>query len=58
MDINFNEKLEKQLQFIIEIDKIKNITRKSKLFDHSRFENDAEHSWTMGICFKIIGKSS
>ena len=47
IDINFNEKLEKQLQFIIEIDKVKSIFRKTRLFDMSRYENDAEHSWTV-----------
>ena len=52
LNIGFNEKLEKKLNFIIEIDKVKNIFRKSKLFDNSRFENDAEHSWT--ICIMAI----
>jgi putative hydrolase of HD superfamily len=44
-----------QLDFIFEADKVKGILRKSKLFDGSRFENDAEHSWTiclMAILFK------
>ena len=54
LDINFNEKMEKQLQFIIEIDKVKNILRKSKLFDMSRFENDAEHSWTICIMALLL----
>jgi putative hydrolase of HD superfamily len=41
------DRFEKQLKFIFEIDKVKNIIRKSKVFDGSRFENDAEHSWTI-----------
>lgn len=44
-----NERLEKQINFIIEIDKVKNIVRKSLLFDGSRLENVAEHSWTISI---------
>ncbi len=40
-------RLWKQIDFIMEADKIKNIARQSKLFDGSRFENDAEHSWTV-----------
>ena len=52
--IGFNEKLEKQLSFIIEIDKIKQIMRKSRLFDNSRFENDAEHSWTICIMALLL----
>ena len=54
MDIKLNERFEKQLQFIIEIDKIKNIVRKSKLFDGSRFENDAEHSWTICVMALLL----
>jgi putative hydrolase of HD superfamily len=58
IDTNFNERLEKQLQFIIEIDKIKSIIRKSRLFDHSRFENDAEHSWTICIMALLLKEYS
>ena len=58
ININFNEKLEKQLQFIIEIDKIKNIFRKSKLFHENRFENDAEHSWTICIMALLLKEYS
>ncbi len=47
-------KLERQLGFIIEIDKVKNILRKTKLFDSSRFENDAEHSWTISIMALLL----
>jgi len=58
IDINFNEKLENQLNFIIEIDKVKNIIRKSKMFDGSRFENDAEHSWTICIMALLLKEYS
>ena len=57
-DINFNKKLENQLNFIIEIDKVKNIIRKSKLFDGSRFENDAEHSWTICVMALLLKEYS
>ncbi len=49
IDFSYNNRLCKQLNFIIEIDKVKNIIRKSKLFHSNRFENDAEHSWTISI---------
>jgi putative hydrolase of HD superfamily len=58
MDIGFNEKIERQFDFIIEIDKIKNILRKSKLFDGNRFENDAEHSWTICIMALLLKEYS
>jgi putative hydrolases of HD superfamily len=51
----FEDRMKKQLEFIYEIDKVKSIFRKSKLFDSTRFENDAEHSWTicvMAVLFK------
>jgi putative hydrolase of HD superfamily len=54
IDLGINEKLEKQLQFIIEIDKVKDIIRKSKLFSGNRFENDAEHSWTICIMALLL----
>ena len=54
IDINHNEKFERQLNFIVEIDKVKDIVRKSKLFNGSRFENDAEHSWTVCIMALLL----
>ena len=58
INIGFNEKLEKQLEFIVEIDKVKNIFRKSKLFHDNRFENDAEHSWTICIMALLLKEYS
>jgi putative hydrolase of HD superfamily len=43
------EKLKKQLDFLIEIDKMKNILRQTLLMDKSRQENDAEHSWHFAL---------
>ena len=54
ININFNEKLEKILRFIVEIDKVKQIFRKTKLFDAGRFENDSEHSWTVCIMALLL----
>ena len=39
------ENLLKQIEFIKEIDKIKYISRRTKLINSDRNENDAEHSW-------------
>lgn len=47
-----NERLKQQIQFVVEIDKLKHIYRQTLLMDGSRNENDAEHSWhlaTMAI---------
>jgi putative hydrolase of HD superfamily len=58
IEIGYNHRLEKQLDFIVEIDKIKSIFRKTKLFDGNRFENDAEHSWTICIMALLLKEYS
>ncbi len=39
------ERLEQQLNFLLELDKLKSVFRQTYLADGSRKENDAEHSW-------------
>ena len=39
------ERLQKQMEFILEVDKVKQIVRQTYLTDGSRKENVAEHSW-------------
>ena len=41
------ERLQKQIEFIIEIDKIKGILRQGLVLNGARQETDAEHSWHM-----------
>lgn len=44
-------KLQNQINFLMEIDKVKGILRQSVILgDTNRRENDAEHSWHMAIC--------
>lgn len=38
-------RLEQQLNFVVEIDRLKSVLRRSLLCDGSRRENSAEHSW-------------
>ncbi|HCT63764.1 MAG TPA: hydrolase [Lachnospiraceae bacterium] len=40
-----SERFNKQMEFLLELDKIKQIFRQTYLADKSRKENDAEHSW-------------
>lgn len=40
---------EKRIAFVLELDKIKKITRQTYLSDGSRLENDAEHSWHLAL---------
>ena len=51
------ERLKKQLHFILEVDKVKNIFRQTYLADGNRKENDAEHSWhlaLMAVLLKVL----
>lgn len=47
-------RLEKQLRFLVEIDKLKKVLRQTVLIDKSRRENDAEHSWHMALMAVIL----
>ncbi len=48
------ERLEKQLGFITEADKMKHILRRTLLIDGSRRENDAEHSWHLALMAVVL----
>ncbi|WP_409342955.1 HD domain-containing protein [Paenibacillus sp. MBLB4367] len=51
-----NERLLSQLSFIVEIDKLKTILRKSLIMDGSRLENDAEHTWHLAMMALILNE--
>ncbi len=49
------EKLNQQLDFILEIDKLKHVYRQSLVkSDNNRFENSAEHSWHISLTAQIL----
>lgn len=52
------ENLLKQIAFIKEIDKLKYIQRKTKLFNSDRHENDAEHSWHLAMMTIVLAEHS
>ena len=49
-------RLEKQMAFIEEVDKIKLIGRQNYLADDSRKENDAEHSWHLALMTMLLSE--
>jgi len=55
--MNTNDLL-KQLAFIQEIDKLKYIQRRTKLFNSDRRENDAEHSWHLAMMTIVLANQS
>jgi putative hydrolase of HD superfamily len=48
------ERLAQQVAFIVEIDKLKQVFRRTLLIDRSRAENDAEHSWHLAMMALVL----
>lgn len=44
-----NERLARQVAFLVEADRLKTILRRTPLSDNSRLENSAEHSWHLAL---------
>lgn len=53
-----NERLQKQIDFILEIDQEKNVLRQTHLTGHGRRENDAEHAWHMAVMIYLLREYS
>lgn len=49
-------RLERQLAFVIEIDKLKAILRQTRLMDGTRRENDAEHCWHLAMMALVLSE--
>jgi putative hydrolases of HD superfamily len=50
------ERLRRQLQFVLEIDNLKNVLRRSYLIDSGRHENSAEHSWHLAVAAMVLAE--
>lgn len=53
-----NNRLLQQINFIVEIDKLKNIFRQNVVIGTNRNENDAEHSWHLAIMAIFLSEYS
>lgn len=51
-----NSRLEKQLRFILELDKMKNLYRQTYVLHENRKENDAEHSWHIAVMAILLSE--
>jgi putative hydrolases of HD superfamily len=49
-------RLAQQLQFILELDRLKTILRRSFIVDGTRHENTAEHSWHLAIMALVLAE--
>jgi len=48
------DRLDRQLGFLLEVDRLKQVFRRTWLLDLSRYENDAEHSWHMALAAALL----
>lgn len=55
-DEPFPERLVRQVEFLVEIDKLKGVLRRSYVLDASRLENTAEHSWHLAMMALVLAE--
>ncbi|MEY9214185.1 HD domain-containing protein [Thermobifida halotolerans] len=51
-----HERLTSQLRFVLEVDKLKRVLRRSLLVDGARRENSAEHSWHVAVLARVFAE--
>lgn len=52
------DRFKQQMDFIMELDKLKRITRQTYLYGGDKKENDAEHSWHLALMAMLLGEYS
>lgn len=61
-DAEPNSRLDRQLRFLIEADRLKEVLRRTRLIEphgvESRFENSAEHSWHIALMAVVLAEHS
>ncbi len=53
-----NERLSRQIDFLIEIDRLKHVLRRTYLPGSDRHENSAEHSWHLALAALVLAEHS
>ena len=51
-----SKRFKSQIEFILEVDKLKKILRRTTLLDRSRQENSAEHSWHIALSLLVLAE--
>ncbi|MGH9234742.1 MAG: HD domain-containing protein [Acidimicrobiales bacterium] len=51
-----SERLAAQVAFVLEVDRLKSVLRRGRLADGSRYENSAEHSWTLALMAMVLAE--
>ncbi len=53
-----SHRFKKQIEFVLEVDKLKQVQRQTILMDRSRRENSAEHSWQIALMVSLFAEYS
>lgn len=53
-----SSRLDRQLAFILEVDRLKTVERRTVITDRSRQENSAEHSWHIALMAVLLSEYS
>jgi putative hydrolase of HD superfamily len=56
--MNDTDRLNAQMAFLCEVDKLKSVLRATRLHDKSRFENSAEHSWHIALYAMVLAEQA
>lgn len=51
-----SERISQQIQFVLEIDKLKQVLRQTKIMGGQRQENSAEHSWQLAVMALVLAE--
>ncbi|HZG40560.1 MAG TPA: HD domain-containing protein [Nodosilinea sp.] len=51
-----SQRLQQQIAFVVEIDRLKQVLRQTQLMDASRRENSAEHSWHLALMVLVLAE--
>lgn len=56
MNTDREARIEQQMNFLLELDKMKNIYRQTYVLHEDRHENDAEHSWHLAVLALVLSE--
>lgn len=51
-----HDRLAAQVGFVLEVDRLKSVLRRGYVADGSRYENSAEHSWTLALMALVLAE--
>lgn len=55
-DFLISERLKKDIDFIVELDKMKSILRQTSIIGEDRREDDAQHSWHVSVAAMVLSE--